>query len=306
MPFPIRVGDVMSTPLQTIIHEATPSEAARICVDSDINSLVILDDGEMVGIVTGTDLLDQMGSPDDVADVQEIMSSPAETIAADQPLHRAVEQMFDHDIARLVVIDQDEEPIGMVTTDDIVRHAPQIIHREWLRRERTSDYQYRVRRETSYEREDWEYECFTCAEDLPKVGDRAVFSKTLSEEDVRQFAEASGDTNRLHLDETYAQQTRFGHRIAHGTLVGGLISAALARLPGVTIYLSQDLTFHQAVAIGERLTAICEVVDSFDERKFELTTDVENEVGDTVIEGQAVVLVDESPEAADIVVEALA
>ena len=68
-------------------------------------------------------------------------------------------------------------------------------------------------------------------QEVIRVGDRVRFSKTISEDDVRAFAEASGDTNRLHLDDEYAEDTRFGRRIAHGTLVGGLISAALARLP---------------------------------------------------------------------------
>ena len=127
------------------------------------------------------------------------------------------------------------------------------------------------------------------------VGDRVEFTKTITDEDVTAFAAASGDTNPLHLDDTFASQTRFRGRIAHGTLIGGLISAALARLPGLTIYLSQDLEFHNPVRVGDRLTAICEIVEDLGDDQYRLTTRV-LDGEDTVIDGEAVVLVDELPD----------
>ncbi|MFB6074083.1 MAG: MaoC family dehydratase [Haloarculaceae archaeon] len=127
------------------------------------------------------------------------------------------------------------------------------------------------------------------------VGDRVEFTKGISDEDVRQFAAASGDTNPLHLDDEFASKTRFKGRIAHGTLVGGLISAALARLPGLTIYLSQDLEFHNPVRIGDRLTAEVEIVEDLGDDQYRLTTRVVDE-GDVIIDGEAVVLIDELPE----------
>ena len=138
----------------------------------------------------------------------------------------------------------------------------------------------------------------TISEDHPDhlgVGDRIEFTKTVSDNDVRQFAAASGDTNPLHLDDEFAEQTRFRGRIAHGTLVGSLISAALARLPGLTIYLSQDLEFHNPVRIGDRLTAECEIVEDLGDEQYRLTTRV-LEGDEVVIDGEAVVLIDELPD----------
>jgi len=127
------------------------------------------------------------------------------------------------------------------------------------------------------------------------VGDRVEFTKTISDEDVKAFAAASGDTNPLHLDDEYAETTRFRGRIAHGTLVGGLISAALARLPGLVVYLSQDLEFHNPVRIGDRVTAECEIVEDLGNKQYRLTTQVKDEE-ETVIDGEAVVLIDEQPD----------
>lgn len=126
------------------------------------------------------------------------------------------------------------------------------------------------------------------------VGDSVTFSKTVSDEDVHAFAHASGDTNRLHLDDDFAEHTRFGERIVHGTLVSGLISAALARLPGVTVYLSQDLEFVGPVSIGDRLTASVEILESLGENRYRLETTVSTDDG-VVVDGEAVVLVDALP-----------
>jgi len=144
---------------------------------------------------------------------------------------------------------------------------------------------------------DWEFERSVDDREDLGVGDTVTFSKHLSDEDVRAFARASGDTNRLHLDDEFAEQTRFGGRIAHGTLAAGLISAALARLPGLTIYLSQDLKFCAPVGIGDRVSANVEVVEDLGEEQYRLTTEIHDEDEDeTVIEGEAVVLIDDMPE----------
>ncbi|ELZ28251.1 acyl dehydratase MaoC [Halosimplex carlsbadense 2-9-1] len=142
---------------------------------------------------------------------------------------------------------------------------------------------------------EWHVELTEHDRDRLGVGDRVEFTKTISDRDVQSFAAASGDTNPLHLDDEFASKTRFRGRIAHGTLVGGLISAGLARLPGLTIYLSQDLEFHNPVRLGDRLTAVCEIVEDLGDDQYRLTTRVVDD-GETIIDGEAVVLVDELPD----------
>lgn len=151
--------------------------------------------------------------------------------------------------------------------------------------------------ELTYTLPGWEMERTTDSWNELGVGDSVRFSKVVDDEDVRAFARVSGDTNRLHLDDDHAESTRFGRRIVHGTLVSGLISAALARLPGLTIYLSQDLEFLKPVDIGDRLTAVVEVVEDIGDNRYRLTTSVENEEGALVIDGEAVVIIDELPNA---------
>ncbi|ELY49282.1 MaoC domain-containing protein dehydratase [Natronolimnohabitans innermongolicus JCM 12255] len=145
---------------------------------------------------------------------------------------------------------------------------------------------------------DWQFDRTVDDPDQISVGDAVTFEKVLSEDDVRAFAHVSGDTNRLHLDEEFAADTRFGERIVHGTLVSGLISAALARLPGLTIYLSQDLEFSGPVGIGDRVSARVEIVEDLGNSQYRLETVIRNEDDDaTVINGEAVVLIDDIPDA---------
>ena len=129
-----------------------------------------------------------------------------------------------------------------------------------------------------------------------QVGDKATRSKTVLEQDVRLFAEVSGDYNPLHLDEEYASSTCFKQRIAHGMLVGGILSSVLGNeLPGPgTIYLSQTIYFKAPVFLGDSIVAEVEVVEKIPTTKrLRLKTVCLNQGGRVVLEGEAVVQMEE-------------
>jgi 3-hydroxybutyryl-CoA dehydratase len=131
------------------------------------------------------------------------------------------------------------------------------------------------------------------------AGDAAEFSKTVTEADVVLYAGITGDLNPAHVDEVAASAGRFGGRIAHGMLVAGFISTVLGtRLPGPgTIYLSQSLRFTAPVRLGDTVTARVEVAELVPaKRRARLATTVRNQRGETVVEGEAVVLVPARPE----------
>lgn len=124
------------------------------------------------------------------------------------------------------------------------------------------------------------------------VGQRAELARVVSGDDVARFAEISGDTNPVHLDDAAAAASRFGARIAHGVLSAGLISAVLGtRLPGPgSIYLSQSLRFARPVYLDDTVTASVEVVELIAaKRRVRLATRCTNQHGDTVLDGEAMV-----------------
>ncbi len=126
-----------------------------------------------------------------------------------------------------------------------------------------------------------------------KIGDRSTHTFTVSDEVVRGFSELTGDRNPVHLDEEFAKTTRFGRRIAHGMIAASQISAAIANiLPGPgSIYLSQSLQFVAPVFIGDVVTTKLTVISIKEGKPIAtLETICENQKGDVVLKGEAVVL----------------
>ena len=116
--------------------------------------------------------------------------------------------------------------------------------------------------------------------------------KVVTDRDIEMFAEVSTDHNPVHLDESYANDTIFGGRIAHGMLTASLISAVIGeQLPGHgTIYLSQTLKFLGPVRPRDRVTAQVEVVE-IDPRRRRIKLDTCCLVnGKKVLAGEATVL----------------
>ena len=127
-----------------------------------------------------------------------------------------------------------------------------------------------------------------------KTGDSAETTRKIEQADVDAFAEITGDHNPVHVEEAFAQQTRFGRRIAHGMLTASLISSVLAnKLPGEgSVYLGQTLQFVAPVFSGDEVTARVTVTQVRDDKPIvKLETICVNQRGETVIRGEATVLV---------------
>jgi 3-hydroxybutyryl-CoA dehydratase len=127
------------------------------------------------------------------------------------------------------------------------------------------------------------------------VGDVAELAKTVTETDIALFAGVTGDFNPVHIDQVAAERSMFKGRVAHGMLSAGFISAVIGmKLPGTgSIYLSQSLRFTKPVRIGDTVTARVEVLEVLaTKRRVRLATSCRNQQGETVVEGEAVVMVD--------------
>ena len=112
------------------------------------------------------------------------------------------------------------------------------------------------------------------ARDIP-IGSRAVFTKTVSESDVYLYAGITGDFSPNHIDEVYMAEGKYKHRIAHGTLLMGFMSAASARAYfGRTVSLGYDrIRFTGPVFFGDTVTTEY-VVREYDPKKRRIYADV--------------------------------
>jgi acyl dehydratase len=121
-----------------------------------------------------------------------------------------------------------------------------------------------------------------------EVGQRASFSKTFTDEDVRRFVEITGDRNPLHVDDEFAAATRFGRRVLHGMLTASMFSTMVGmHLPGTgAVYRGQTIRFLKPAYVGDTLTAHF-VVRAIDRERHRLLMDawIENASGERVVEG---------------------
>ncbi len=128
------------------------------------------------------------------------------------------------------------------------------------------------------------------------IGFKTTHMKTITEADINLFAEVSGDFNPVHMREEYAKKTFFGGRIAHGVIPVALLSAAMAKLPGLVILLSHSSRFLKPVRIGDTITAIAEVIDTRREKGIvTLKNTCTNQNGEVIVEGETTVRLYEAP-----------
>ncbi|MFD1587405.1 MaoC/PaaZ C-terminal domain-containing protein [Halorientalis brevis] len=93
-------------------------------------------------------------------------------------------------------------------------------------------------------------------------------ARTITEADVVNFAGVSGDFNHLHMDAERMEDSQFGQRIAHGTLVFSVATGLLwqsrseaERESLVAFYGVDDLRFVGPVVFGDTIHVETEVVE---------------------------------------------
>lgn len=122
-----------------------------------------------------------------------------------------------------------------------------------------------------------------------KVDMETSYSQTITDADIKAFSEISGDKNPIHMDEEYAQNSRYKKRIAHGMLSASFFSALFGtKIPGEgCVYVSQSLRFKRPVYLGDTVIATVIVTKVDLEKKrvfFKTICKVKNKI---VTEGEA-------------------
>lgn len=102
--------------------------------------------------------------------------------------------------------------------------------------------------------------------DTLNVGDTFSLERTLTTEDVKLFADVTGDDNPLHIDAEYAASTRFGEPVVHGVLLLGVISKVLGRdFPGPgSIAVSISARFLRPVPVGSTIRVEARVAEKIE------------------------------------------
>ncbi len=114
----LHVSSAMSSELVTINKNADIKEAASRILKNHVSSLPVLEDGELVGIITTTDLIKPLQNSE--TPVKEIMSNYVVTVSPSDRVVHARRLMLDNDISRVVVV-EGGNIVGILTEKDTAK-----------------------------------------------------------------------------------------------------------------------------------------------------------------------------------------
>jgi signal-transduction protein with cAMP-binding, CBS, and nucleotidyltransferase domain len=122
----VRISDILRKKLETVEDRTSIQEVAKKMKDRDVSSLVVVDtNGKPVGIVTERDIITKVCIKDGHTSTvisKEIMSTPLITIKGSSSTSTAAEMMIKNDVRHLLVVDDRNKPMGIITPLDLTRN----------------------------------------------------------------------------------------------------------------------------------------------------------------------------------------
>ena len=125
---------------------------------------------------------------------------------------------------------------------------------------------------------------FSCGYKLKSIKNKII------QTNVTNYAKASGDLNPIHLDKTFAKKSIFKNTIAHGMMIGGILSEMLFAEYG-DLWLSKssiDIKFKAPVFMDEEIITYGEVINN-ENNKLKIDLVVEKNNGTEAIKGFAII-----------------
>ena len=114
------VGDIASRDVISFTMDCSVKEACKKLADNDIDGAPVIKDGKVVGVFTLTDLVHAIADDREKLTVGELMSSNVVIVNEDLKIANAIEVMLKKSISRLIVADNDNNLLGIVTRTDLI------------------------------------------------------------------------------------------------------------------------------------------------------------------------------------------
>ena len=121
----MRVSEVMVKNPVVVDPDTNCTRLAKIMRDKGIGSLVLVNNNKPIAIVTERDLVHRvMATQKDPnkCKANEIASKPVIAVSIHADIEMAVDTMNDYKIRRIVVIDDKDKLVGILTTDDLAKN----------------------------------------------------------------------------------------------------------------------------------------------------------------------------------------
>jgi len=114
------VGDIESKNVISLKIDCDLREAARLFSENGIDGAPVMKNGKVVGVFTVTDLIQAIAEDNDEATVGDLMSTKVIIINENLKIAKAIEILFKKSISRLIIADNDNNLLGIVTRTDLI------------------------------------------------------------------------------------------------------------------------------------------------------------------------------------------
>ncbi len=107
-----------------------------------------------------------------------------------------------------------------------------------------------------------------------KPGEKVVWKKKITLEDMRQFANLTEDDNPVHFDEEAAKESGYPAPLVHGMFVNSLVSTVMGtKLPGNgTVLMDQQVKYSGPVFAEDEVTVTLEFAGYEERNQFYIGT----------------------------------
>jgi CBS domain-containing protein len=119
------VEDIMSKKLVSIGADSSAQKVAQLMAKKGVRSVMLMDGGKVVGIITERDLARNVCAKDGMASktpATAIMSTPVQAVSKNVTVEVAAKMMADAGVRHLAVEDGQRNIVGIVTTTDLARN----------------------------------------------------------------------------------------------------------------------------------------------------------------------------------------
>jgi len=140
--YELKIKQVMSTPVLTVTPDMRMSELKEILRTRRISGTPVVEDGQLVGVISIEDLIKVLEQGEIGLPVRERMTTLAVTVQAEESVIEAVKKFAQYRFGRLPVVDAEGHVVGILTGKDITRGLLEAIgldyHEDEIRRYRAS------------------------------------------------------------------------------------------------------------------------------------------------------------------------
>lgn len=144
----LTAADIMPAGVPPVAPDASIAEVLRVMVDHDVAGVAVVENDEIIGIITESDVVTRQASPSDplsfpildaifvldagrsyeeevrrvlAVNASQLMTAPVTSIRSIANLEQIATVMMERDVHPLPVVDEDEKYIGIVSRRDLVR-----------------------------------------------------------------------------------------------------------------------------------------------------------------------------------------